>query len=150
MPEDVRLDLQKSYTAILDAARKRQFLSYGDLAAANDMPWSQARRRMPLHLGQLVTIAHERGWPLPSAIVVNRENVATGLLEGSGLEGFLAAARVVVPDIHDPRPSSVTSRKRSSSGLRPHPKSWIFRGRQHPWISPKGSDLGSSSISDPS
>ncbi|WP_155890874.1 AAA family ATPase [Desulfuromonas sp. TF] len=103
MPEDLRLDLQKSYAAILEAARKQQFLSYGDLAAANNMPWSQARRRMPQHLGQLVTIAHERGWPMPSAIVVSRESVPTGLLEGGALEGFLAAARDVGHDIKDPQ-----------------------------------------------
>ena len=139
MPEDVRLDLQKSYGAILDAARKRQFLSYGDLAAANDMPWSQARRRMPQHLGQLVTIAHERGWPLPSSIVTSKENVATGLLEGGALEGFLAAARDVVPDIQDPQAFVRDQQEKVFKWAETAPESLDLQGAAAPVDKPKGS-----------
>jgi 5-methylcytosine-specific restriction protein B len=108
------LDLEKSYRAIRGSALKRQFLSYGDLAAASGVPWAQARRRIPQHLGLLVTIAHERGWPMPSAIVVNKENVATGLLEGAALDGFLAAAKDVGYDIKDPKAFI-----REENGVRP-------------------------------
>jgi len=100
--EAFRLDLEKSYAAILQAARARRFISYGDLAAASGVPWPRAFRLIPQHLGQLVTLAHKRGWPLPSAIVVNREDVDTGTLEGSALEGFLAAARDVGHNVIDP------------------------------------------------
>ena len=78
MTEDTRLDLEKTYAAILQAARARRFISYGDLAAASGVPWTHARRLIPQHLGQLVTLAHERNWPMPSAIVVNQDDVATG------------------------------------------------------------------------
>ena len=102
MTEASRLDLEKSYAAILQAARAQRFISYGDLAAASGVPWSRGHRLIPQHLGQLVTLAHERGWPMPSAIVVNRENVDTGTLDGPAREGFLAAARDVGHKIIDP------------------------------------------------
>lgn len=102
MTEVIKLDSEKTYAAILKAARKRQFLSYGEIAAASNIPWAKARRLVPQHLGQLVTVAHERGWPLPSAIVVNRDDVATGQLQGSALAGFLAAAKDVGYDVTVP------------------------------------------------
>jgi 5-methylcytosine-specific restriction protein B len=102
MTKVTRLDLEKTYAAILQAARARRFISYGDLAAASGVPWPLARRLIPQHLGQLVTLAHERGWPMPSAIVVNKDDVATGRLEGSAREGFLAAARDAGFDVADP------------------------------------------------
>ena len=83
------LDLEKSYAAILKAAREQRFISYGDLAAASNVPWSRARYLMPNHLGQLVTAAYEHGWPMPSAIVVNKDDIETGRLEASARDGFL-------------------------------------------------------------
>ena len=57
---------------------------------------------MPRHLDQLVVIAKERGWPLLSAIVVNKEGIETGNLDGSAREGLLSAARQVGIDVGDP------------------------------------------------
>lgn len=102
MTDEARLDLQKTYAAILAAARNGRFISYGDLAAANGVPWGRARYVLPQLLGQLVTIAHKQGWPLPSAIVVNRDDVATGDLQGPAREGFLSAARSVGLAVGDP------------------------------------------------
>jgi 5-methylcytosine-specific restriction protein B len=102
MIDNSHLDLEKSYAAILKAAREQRYISYGDLAAASGVPWSRAFRLMPNHLGQLVTIAHQRGWPMPSAIVVNQGDVQTGRLEGSTCEGFLTAARQMGREIADP------------------------------------------------
>src|SRR3546814_4537111 len=76
------LDLQTSYRAILGAARERRFISYGDLAKANGAEWQKVRHAMNHHLGELVGIATDRGWPMPSAIVVNKSNVDTGVLDG--------------------------------------------------------------------
>ncbi|OPH82705.1 hypothetical protein B2M20_11565 [Nitrobacter vulgaris] len=57
---------------------------------------------MPQHLGQLVRLTHERGWPIPSAIVVNKGDVDTGKLDGTAREGLLAAAKDVGLTVGDP------------------------------------------------
>lgn len=102
MAEGVKLDLEKTYTAILIAARQRKFLAYGDLAASNGLPWQKVRRLIPQHLCQLVAIAHERGWPLVSSIVVTKENVANGELKDAAREGFIAAARDIGYEVGNP------------------------------------------------
>lgn len=102
MSEEPSLDIKKTYAAILEAARGHRFVSYGDLAAASGVPWARARYALPHQLGHLVKIAHERGWPLLSAIVVNKEDVQTGSLQGPAREGFLSAARSVGFEIDDP------------------------------------------------
>ena len=96
------LDINKTYKAILAGARDGRFITYGDLAAASGAEWKKARRPLPNQLGQLVKIAHDRGWPMLSAIVVNKDQVATGVLEGESLAGFLAAADMVGLKVDDP------------------------------------------------
>src|SRR5580704_6895762 len=102
MPEEHQLDLERTYSAIRNAARQERFVSYGDLAAANDVPWNNARRPMPRHLEQLVVIAKERGWPMLSSSVVNKESLETGKLDGSAREGLLSAARNIGINVGDP------------------------------------------------
>ena len=97
-----RLDLKTTYRAILEAARRRQFISYGDLAKANGADWQKVRYAMNRHLGELVRIAVQRGWPMPSAIVVNQQSLESGVLEGSARQGFLAAARENGIEVDDP------------------------------------------------
>lgn len=97
-----RLDLNTTYQAILDAARARRFISYGGLARANGADWQKVRYEMNRHLGELVKLSVERGWPMPSAIVVNQQSLETGALEGSAREGFLAAARDSGLEVEDP------------------------------------------------
>ena len=82
------LDLQTTYRAIVDAASKGRYITYGELAEANGVEWSKARFPLNDQLGELMRIAAERGWPLPSSIVVSRENVETGKLAGSSRSGF--------------------------------------------------------------
>lgn len=96
------LDLQTTYKAILDAARERHFISYGDLARANGAHWQNVRYKMNTHLGDLVQIAAERNWPMPSSIVVNQANLETGALDGTAREGFIAAAKEFGFDVSDP------------------------------------------------
>ncbi len=96
------LDLNKSYKAILAAATQGKFITYGDVAAASNVEWKKARRPIPLHLDQLVKISHDRGWPLISSIVVNKDNLETGALEGDSLSGFLAAAKKLGLTVDDP------------------------------------------------
>jgi len=96
------LDLQTTYKAILEAARDGRFISYGDLAQANGAKWQKVRRAMNYHLGDLVEIAADRGWPMPSAIVVNKQNLETGTLDGDAREGFINAAKVFGFEVSDP------------------------------------------------
>ncbi len=96
------LSLKKSYRAILEAAREGRYVSYGDLAKANDMPWQKVRYAMNQHLGDLVKIAAERGWPMPSAIVVSQNKVQSGTLDGAARDGFVNAAGQLGFDVSDP------------------------------------------------
>jgi 5-methylcytosine-specific restriction protein B len=102
MSEEHQLDLERTYSTIRNAARQERFVSYGDLAAASDVPWNNARRPMPRHLEQLVVIAKERGWPMLSSIVVNKEGIETGKLDGPAREGLLSAARNIGINVGDP------------------------------------------------
>lgn len=97
-----QLDLNTTYKAILEAARERRFISYGELAKANGALWKNVRYKMNTHLGDLVRIASERDWPMPSSIVVNQNNLKTGTLDGTAREGFITAAREFGFDVDDP------------------------------------------------
>lgn len=96
-----QLDLKKTYRAVLDAARDRRFISYGDLANANDAEWNKVRYKMNLHLGQLVEFAVANDWPLLSAIVVNKKDTKNGDLKGKALKGFIDFAKELDFDIGD-------------------------------------------------
>ena len=96
-----QLDLKKTYRAILDAARDQRFISYGDLANANDAEWNKVRYKMNLHLGQLVEFAVANDWPLLSAIVVNKKDTKNGDLKGKALKGFIDFAKKLDFDIGD-------------------------------------------------
>ena len=88
-----QLDLRKTYGAILNAAREKRFISYGDLAKANNAEWSKVYRKMGHHLGQLIqatTVPHD--WPMLTAIVVNKADITTGRLVGTAYIGFLKIA----------------------------------------------------------
>lgn len=99
---DDQLDLQRTYSAVLKAARERRFISYGDVAKANGADWQKVRRPMNRHLGELVSLAVKRGWPMVSAIVVNQQNLESGTLEGTARDGFLTAARESGLKVDDP------------------------------------------------
>ncbi len=86
------LEFERSRAFILAAARERRFIGYGQVAEASGATWSQARRAMPAHLWTLVSHAHDKGWPMLSAIVVDKPNIATGKMEPPALKGFIRAA----------------------------------------------------------
>ena len=92
MSEGAALDLGRSLAAIREAAEGRRFLSYGAVAAASGLAWRAARRRMDPHLYALCAWATERGWPLLSAIVVDKGSVPHGAMRGRTLIGFFRAA----------------------------------------------------------
>ena len=45
------------------------------------------------HLFALLNYSHGKGWPLLSAIVVNKKHVDSGQMEPSTIKGFVEAAR---------------------------------------------------------
>lgn len=96
------LNLDTTYRAILAAVRENRFITYGELATANGEPWTKVRRQMPVHLGQLMQLCHEEGWPLLSAAVTPQDAVTTGKLAGSAQDGFVNAARDLGYKIDDP------------------------------------------------
>ena len=98
----MKLNIEKTYAAIVKAARAHHFVTYGEIAEANGVPWPNARRPLPMHLDGLVRIAHERGWPLITAIVVPQDHRESGELEGHAREGFFAAARRIGRQIDHP------------------------------------------------
>jgi hypothetical protein len=93
-----------SCEVIRKAASKRQFLSYEDLADASGVKWTtRVHHAIGRHLWELVEFSHIHGWPMLSAIVVNKPNVETGEMEPETLKGFVGAARIlgyVVDDEH--------------------------------------------------
>jgi len=96
------LDLQKSFDCILSSAKAGRFLSYRDIADASGADWSKVRHKVPAKLWDIVQYAHRHGWPMLSAIVVNKPNIATGKMEPATLRGFCEAARLLGHEVADP------------------------------------------------
>ncbi|WGF89085.1 hypothetical protein [Marinivivus vitaminiproducens] len=95
------LDPDTSLRVIREAAREQRFVSYKDLSDASGASWSKVRRSIGAHMWLLVKRAHARGWPMLSAVVVNKPNVATGQMDPETLKGFIAAAKELGHDIPD-------------------------------------------------
>jgi hypothetical protein len=87
------LNFEKSFRVIRQAASEGRFLSYKELADTSGVDWGQAHYAIGKHLWDLVEYAHRKGWPMLSAIVVNKQNVDSGRMEPETLKGFIAAAR---------------------------------------------------------
>lgn len=87
------LEFRKSVTAIRTVAEQRHYISYGDVGAASGFAWKEARRTIDRHLDELCRWAHLRGWPLITALVVEKPNVTSGKLEGVALDGFIRTAK---------------------------------------------------------
>lgn len=99
---DDQIDINTTYRAILNAAREHRFISYGELAKANNADWQKKRYDLFRQLGELIEISAGRNWPLPSSIVVDQSSIQTGALEGSARDGFINAAEQLVFDVSTP------------------------------------------------
>jgi hypothetical protein len=86
------LEFDKSFHIIRSAAKEGRFLSYKELADASGAKWSQVHYSIGHHLWDLVEFSHLNGWPMLSAIVVNKPNVGSGAMEPETLKGFIGAA----------------------------------------------------------
>jgi hypothetical protein len=89
------LDFDKSFRIIKAAGREHRYLSYKELADASGADWGQVHYSIGNHLWALVEFAHRKGWPMLSAIVVNKLNVSSGKLDPETLKGFIGAARLL-------------------------------------------------------
>lgn len=91
-----KLNFDTSLAHLSAAAVSQKCTSYGALAAASHVEWSQARHQMNGpngHLDRLLDICHARGLPLLTAICVNQGNIADGELGDEALAGFITGAR---------------------------------------------------------
>ncbi|MBB3173994.1 adenosyl cobinamide kinase/adenosyl cobinamide phosphate guanylyltransferase [Endobacter medicaginis] len=91
-----KLRIDRSMELLKNAALMQVCTTYGALAQASDVPWSLARRQMDGangHLDRLSDLCHARGLPFLTALVVNQQDVETGVLKGEALRGFIACAR---------------------------------------------------------
>lgn len=104
--EKSRLSIDSSLDLLRAAAIAERCVTYGDLAKASGVPWSQARQRLNGkngHLDQLLDVCHARSFPLLTALVVNAPGVVDGELEETALEGFAAGARRLGYTVADAR-----------------------------------------------
>lgn len=98
------LSVEKSMAALTAAAREHRFISYGELAEANGVPWAKARHRMNGkhgHLDDLLAYCHSKDLPLLTAIVVQKGKLVTGEMDQFTLDGFVEGVErlgVPVPD----------------------------------------------------
>ena len=100
---DDSLDLQTTYRAILNAARQGKYVTYGTLAKASGAEWAKVRHKLYKQLGDLMTLAAQRDWPLLGAIVVDQANLETGTLIPSAVKGFVGPAKALGFDVQDPQ-----------------------------------------------
>ncbi|MGA6115488.1 hypothetical protein [Agrobacterium radiobacter] len=75
------LDFEKTFRAVLKAAKERRFLPYKQLADESGVEWSKVRYAANQHLGDLIEYAHRKCWPLLSAIIVDQQNLEDGHME---------------------------------------------------------------------
>ncbi|MEZ5846491.1 MAG: hypothetical protein R3C70_07055 [Geminicoccaceae bacterium] len=96
-------DIMKTVAFIRERARERKFLHYGEIAECHGYEWDRARHPLNEHLGCVVQYGKHKGWPMLSAVVVNKENLETGEMAESTLAGFLNAAYLYGYDVQDER-----------------------------------------------
>lgn len=97
------LDVQITRQAILRSARKRAFLTYGDIAKENGVAWNKAYRPIAKHLDEVMQIAFRQGEPLITAIVVNEAGRQTGALDDNSLKGFIEGASRLGIEVANPQ-----------------------------------------------
>ncbi len=92
-----KLDIYSSLALLKSKARAQSFVSYGEIAMASGLRWSnelRARMSGPKgHLDRLLDLCRHERLPMLTALCVNKQNTETGLLEDAVLAGFVAGAR---------------------------------------------------------
>ena len=101
-----KLNFDRSLAHLSEAAANQKCTTYGALAAASGVEWSQARHQMNGvngHLDRLLDICHAQGLPLLTAICVNQGNVDDGELGEDALKGFVTGAKRLGLTVRDPK-----------------------------------------------
>ena len=91
--QSTALKTEVTIAHLIEHARKEEFTSYGAVADANGAEWSKVHWQVTDHLDYILQICNMRGWPLLTAICVNKENIETGDLAESSLSGFVKGAQ---------------------------------------------------------
>jgi hypothetical protein len=95
------LDFEKSRSIIIRAAKRKEFLTYKELADASGAEWNKVHYAINGHLWRLINYAKNNDWPMLSAVVVNQKHKLTGNMEPKTLKGFINAARLLGHSITD-------------------------------------------------
>jgi len=88
------LDFDKTVAVIHRAAREQRFISYKEVADASGVPWGQAHRPINRHLGRLLGWCDKKGYPLLSAIVVDKAHLESGDMLPGTLNGFITGVQM--------------------------------------------------------
>jgi hypothetical protein len=92
-------NMDKTIAAIRKHGRVRNFLSYKDVAEASGLNWVRSRRGVGPHLDALSVHCNDQGWPLLTAIVVQKDKMDTGEMTQESLKGFLEGVRAAGQDV---------------------------------------------------
>jgi len=99
------LEITTSVAAITKAAKEGRYISYADLAAANELSLSKARLKMNGkhgHLGDLLAFSHSHAMPLLTAMVVEKAHIESGEMDAGPLKTFVEGARRLGVSVSDP------------------------------------------------
>jgi 5-methylcytosine-specific restriction protein B len=86
-------NMEKTIAAIRKHGRVRNFLSYKDISDASGLNWVKTRRGVGPHLDALSAHCNDQGWPLLTAIVVQKDKIDTGEMTAEHLKEFLSAGQ---------------------------------------------------------
>lgn len=103
MSKAQKLDHLATIALLRQAAAERKLVTYGEVAAASDAPWTVARHRMSGaggHLDSVLEMCHVKSWPWLASLCVNAQNRDNGELADTALIGFVGGIKRVSPDTH--------------------------------------------------
>ena len=89
------LSLDKTVGIIAEAAKEGVFLGTKDVADKSGAVWAKVHHAMTKPLLDVSRHAHRLGLPLLSAIVVTKQNLATGAMEPDAQAAFCHCARAL-------------------------------------------------------
>lgn len=92
-------NMEKTIAVICKHGRLRGFLCNKNIADASGLNWVKSRRGVTSHLDALCAHTADKGWPLLTSIIVNKDKMDTGEMTPDNLKGFLSAARAVGRDV---------------------------------------------------
>ena len=86
-------ELKKIYRFLIQRARSKKYVSFGQLAEVLGREWNEVRFKIPGYLGELLVICKKQNWPAFSAIVVKKEDIESGNLADGTLKGLVSGAK---------------------------------------------------------